>query len=249
MDAMEGTEGTKEPGRKGRRRLLLIPATFAAGAVVAAGVITGFGVAGSSGPASTTSSPAAAVSATSIAKTTSSLDAATIYKQDSPGVVDIRVTEAAGQGSVSPFSPGGSQQATAEGTGYVYDKSGHIITADHVVSGASKITVRFQDGSTAPATLVGTDPSTDTAVIKVSVAASKLTPLTLANSSSVEPGEGVVAIGSPFGYTESITAGIVSAVDRRPGAQTATRSRTRSRPTRRSTTATRAGRSSTEVAR
>ena len=169
MDATEGTEGTKEPGRKGRRRLLLIPATFAAGAVVAAGVITGFGVTGSSGPASTTSSPAAAVSR-SIAKTTSSLDAATIYKQDSPGVVDIRVTEAAGQGSVSPFSPGGSQQATAEGTGYVYDKSGHIITADHVVSGASKITVRFQDGSTATATLVGTDPSTDTAVIKVSVA-------------------------------------------------------------------------------
>ena len=214
MDTMEGTEGTKEQGRKGRRRLLLIPRRSQLARSLTAGVITGFGVTGSSGPASTTASPAAAVSATSIAKTTSSLDAATIYKQDSPGVVDIRVTEAAGQGSVSPFSPGGSQQATAEGTGYVYDKSGHIITADHVVSGASKITVRFKDGSTATATLVGTDPSTDTAVIKVSVAASKLTPLTLANSSTVEPGEGVVAIGSPFGYTESITAGIVSAVDR-----------------------------------
>jgi putative serine protease PepD len=210
---MDATEGTKETGGRGRRRLLLIPATFAVGAVAAAGVITGFGVADSSGPASTASN--AAVAATSsIAKTTTSLDAATIYKQDSPGVVDIRVTESASQGQVSPFSPGGSQQATAEGTGYVYDKSGHVITADHVVSGASKITVRFQDGSTATATLVGSDPSSDTAVIKVSVPASKLTPLTLGNSSTVEPGEGVVAIGSPFGYTESITAGIVSAVDR-----------------------------------
>ena len=215
MDATEGTEGTKEPGRKGRRRLLLIPATFAAGAVVAAGVITGFGVGDSSGPASTTSSAGGCGHRRRASRRRrSSLDAATIYKQDSPGVVDIRVTEAASQGQVSPFSPGGSQQATAEGTGYVYDKSGHIITADHVVSGASKITVRFKDGSTATATLVGTDPSTDTAVIKVSVPASKLTPLTLANSSTVEPGEGVVAIGSPFGYTESITAGIVSAVDR-----------------------------------
>ena len=116
---------------------------------------------------------------------------------------------------VSPFGPGGSsQQAQAEGTGFVYDKSGDIVTAAHVVSGATKISVRFSDGTTAKATLVGSDPSTDTAVIKVSVSASKLTPIALANSSTVEPGEGVVAIGSPFGYAESITAGIVSAVDR-----------------------------------
>ena len=119
-------------------------------------------------------------------------------------------------GGLSPFTPGGSgsQQTQAEGTGYVYDKSGNIITADHVVDGATKITVRFKDGSTAKATLVGTDPSTDTAVIKVSVPSSKLTPLQLADSSTVAPGEGVVAIGSPFGYSESITAGIVSAVNR-----------------------------------
>ena len=211
---MDGTEETKEAPGRGRKRLLLIPATFAAGAVAAAGVIAGFGVGDSSEPAGSAANAAIVATSTSIAKTTTSLDAATIYKQDSAGVVDISVTESASQGQVSPFSPGGSQQATAEGTGYVYDTSGHIITADHVVSGASKITVRFKDGSTTTATLVGTDPSTDTAVIKVSVPASKLTPLTLANSSTVEPGEGVVAIGSPFGYTESITAGIVSAVNR-----------------------------------
>jgi putative serine protease PepD len=197
---MDTTEGMTPPTpTRKRRRVLLIAATFAAGAVAAVGALTGLGVTGSS---SSTPSAAPAVSASaSIAQTAA-------------GVVDITVTQTSSQGGVSPFAPGGSQQGTAEGTGYVYDKSGHIITAAHVVSGGGKISVRFKDGSTAAATLVGTDASTDTAVIKVSVSSSRLTPLALANSSTVEPGEGVVAIGSPFGYEESITAGIVSAVDR-----------------------------------
>ena len=127
------------------------------------------------------------------------------------------MTEAASsqsQGGLSPFVPGGSQQAQAEGTGFVYDRQGDIVTASHVVSGATKITVRFKDGTIAKATLVGSDPSSDTAVIRVSVPGETLTPLALADSSTVAPGEGVLAIGSPFGYAESITAGIVSAVDR-----------------------------------
>jgi putative serine protease PepD len=131
--------------------------------------------------------------------------------------VDITVTESASPQSgngLSPFVPGGSQQAQAEGTGFVYDRQGDIVTASHVVSGATKISVRFKDGTIAKATLVGSDPSTDTAVIRVSVPASTLTPIALGDSSSVAPGEGVLAIGSPFGYAESITAGIVSAVDR-----------------------------------
>ncbi len=170
----------------------------------------------------TTASAAAPAAAGASARTScrraAQFDAPTIYKRDSPGVVDITVTEAAsasgGQG-LSPFVPGGgSGQAQAEGTGYVYDVNGDIVTADHVVSGATKITVRFASGATAKATLVGADPSSDTAVIKVSVPSSSLTPLALADSSKVEPGEGVVALGSPFGYAESITAGIVSAVDR-----------------------------------
>jgi putative serine protease PepD len=193
--------------------VLLIAAPFAAGAVAAAGVITGVGATGSSSPESAATAPVSS-SATSIAQAATQLDAATIYKRSNPGVVDVTATQAAQGGGVSPFVPGGSQQAQAGGTGYVYDKSGHIITAEHVVDGASSIRVRFSDGSTAKATLVGTDASTDTAVIKVSVPAGKLTPLPLADSSDVEPGEGVVAIGSPFGLSESITAGIVSAVDR-----------------------------------
>jgi putative serine protease PepD len=196
--------------------VLRIAAPFAAGAVIGVGVLTGLGVTGSSNSNGSAATPAAAAVSTNVAQTATQFDAETIYTRDSPGVVDITVTQgASGNGnSLSPFNPGGSQQAQAEGTGYVYDKSGNIVTADHVVEGATKITVRFKDGSTAKATLVGADPSTDTAVIKVSVASSKLTPLQLADSSTVAPGEGVVAIGSPFGYSESITAGIVSAVDR-----------------------------------
>ena len=210
----ESASNVGASGRR-RRRAALILAPFVAGAATAAAVAAGVGGISDHGTSSTvTANP----SSTNVALTASSFDAQTIYKRDSPGVVDITVTQAAtsqGGNSVSPFGPGGgSQQAQAEGTGFVYDKQGNIITAAHVVSDASKISVRFTDGTTAKATLVGSDPSTDTAVIKVSVSAGKLTPLALANSSAVEPGEGVVAIGSPFGYAESITAGIVSAVDR-----------------------------------
>ena len=211
---MSATEGSN----RGRRRVLLIAAPFVAGAVVGAGALTGIGVTGGSDSPATTAAPVTAATSTNVAQTATQFDAETIYTRDSPGVVDITVTVAStsSSGGLSPFTPGGSgsQQTQAEGTGYVYDKSGNIITADHVVDGATKITVRFKDGSTAKATLVGADPSTDTAVIKVSVPSSKLTPLQLADSSTVAPGEGVVAIGSPFGYSESITAGIVSAVDR-----------------------------------
>lgn len=212
MNDSASNEGAS--GRR-RRRAALILAPFVAGAATAAAVVAGVGGISDHGTSSTAT---ANTSSTNVALTASSFDAQTIYKRDSPGVVDITVTQAAtsqGENGVSPFGPGsGSQQAQAEGTGFVYDKQGNIITAAHVVSDASRITVRFTDGTTAKATLVGSDPSTDTAVIKVSVAASKLTPLALANSSTVEPGQGVVAIGSPFGYAESITAGIVSAVDR-----------------------------------
>jgi len=209
---MNANEGPKSAGR----RVLLIAAPFAAGAVVAGGVFAGIGITDSSNGSQPGATTAAAVATTSISQTSAKLDAATIYRQDSPGVVDITVTTTSSSGSgISPFAPGGgSQDAQAEGTGYVYDKSGNIITADHVVDGAKAIKVRFSDGSTAKATLVGTDSSTDTAVIKVSVPAGKLTPLTLADSSTVVPGQAVVAIGSPFGYSESITAGIVSAVNR-----------------------------------
>jgi putative serine protease PepD len=152
------------------------------------------------------------------ASSTSTVDSLTeLYKQDAPGVVDITVqsTTSAGAAGGFPFgNPGGSQKQEAEGTGFQIDAKGNILTAEHVVDNADSIHVRFQDGSTAKATLVGSDKSTDTAVIHVDVPASKLHPLALGDSSAVQPGQNVVAIGSPFGLPETLTAGIVSATNR-----------------------------------
>ena len=124
-------------------------------------------------------------------------------------MVDITVSETASGG----FGLG-QQQSQAEGTGFVYDTKGDIVTAAHVVDGASSIKVHFEDGTTATATLVGKDDSTDTAVIKVNVDSSELHPLSIGSSAAVQPGDEVVAIGSPFGLTETMTAGIVSAIGR-----------------------------------
>ena len=141
------------------------------------------------------------------------------YAADAPGVVDITVTSSSGNsgGGFNPFGVPNQQpqqKQEAEGTGFVIDTKGDILTAEHVVSGAQSIKVTFQDGSTATATLVGSDTSTDSAVIHVNVDASKLHPLTLGDSSSVLPGQEVAAIGSPFGLPETMTSGIVSAINR-----------------------------------
>jgi putative serine protease PepD len=132
-----------------------------------------------------------------------------IYRRAYRGVVEITVTEA---GSASPIPGGGAQQA--QGSGWVYDSDGHIVTNDHVVDGATSIKVRFWDGKTYSATVVGTDKSTDLAVIKVDAPSSKLYPLTVGDSTQLQVGDGVVAIGSPFGLEETVTSGIVSALHR-----------------------------------
>ena len=191
-------------------RVAPVVAALALGGGVGAGIYAG--VSGGSSSPTTTTTVAATTSTVQPAAATTTVSSLTqLYKQAAPGVVDITVTEA-------PTSNGngfGGQQTTqAEGTGFVYDAKGDIVTAAHVVDGASSIKVRFQDGKTVTATLVGKDDSTDTAVIKVNVDASELHPLTIGSSASVQPGDSVVAIGSPLGLTESMTSGIVSAIDR-----------------------------------
>jgi putative serine protease PepD len=181
-------------------------APIAAAAAVGAGVVAGIDRAGDGtdkavGTTVTVASPPAAVPAST------TLDATELYARTAPGVVDIQV-EGSGLG---PFEQGGT---SGEGSGFVIDAKGHIVTNAHVVSGASSITVAFADGSHAKATLVGSDTSSDVALVKVSVPASKLRALPLGSSAGLKPGQGVVAIGSPFGLSGSITAGIVSAVDR-----------------------------------
>jgi putative serine protease PepD len=146
--------------------------------------------------------PAAAVSPLSVTG---------VYNRAGKGVVEITVTSSA-SGSDFPF--GGSQQQQAQGSGWVYDSAGHIVTNDHVVDGAGSISVRFWNGASYRATLVGADPSTDLAVIKVDAPASVLHPLELGNSGTLQVGQPVVAIGSPFGLENTVTAGIISALHR-----------------------------------
>jgi putative serine protease PepD len=140
-----------------------------------------------------------------------SLTVGQIAKTSIPSVVEVDATETASQ---SPF-PGSSQgSGTAQGTGFVYDTKGDIVTNDHVISGSSSVSIKLSDGSTYKATVVGSDPSTDLAVLHIDAPASKLVPLALADSSKVAIGDGVVAIGNPFGLDGSVTSGIVSALNR-----------------------------------
>jgi S1-C subfamily serine protease len=195
---------TSTPGGRIPRAALALALVLVTGAAAAAGTVA------LTHPATTTTTTVkTVVAAQPAALQTTSLTVAQIYAKDSPGVVDITATVT----SNDPF--GGVRSAESEGTGFVLDKQGDIVTSAHVVSGASSITVKFKNGTTARATLVGSDASTDIAVIHVSVSAAKLTPLTLANSSKVKVGDPVVAIGSPFGFPQSITSGIVSALGRR----------------------------------
>jgi serine protease Do len=119
-----------------------------------------------------------------------------------------------------PFNqmqPRHSQPVEARGSGYIINPDGLIVTNNHVIHNAARITVTLDDGQTLPATVVGADPRTDIAVLRIH-ADHKLPYLQLGNSNDVQPGEWVIAIGNPFGLSETVTAGIVSALDRSIGA-------------------------------
>ena len=131
-----------------------------------------------------------------------------IYKRAYKGVVEVTVTSQSSDGFGAP------QAQQGLGSGFVVDRQGHIVTNQHVVDGASSVTVRFWNGATYKGTVLGSDASTDLAVIRVDAPASLLSPIALGDSSAVQVGDGVVAIGSPFGLEETVTSGIVSALHR-----------------------------------
>jgi putative serine protease PepD len=132
-----------------------------------------------------------------------------VYKRAHKGVVQITVSSAS---STFPFN--GSETRQAQGSGFVYDARGDIVTNEHVVHGATSVTVTFWNGAKYRAHVVGKDASTDLAVVRVDAPSSLLQPLTVGDSSAVSVGDGVVAIGSPFGLAETVTSGIVSALHR-----------------------------------
>ena len=132
-----------------------------------------------------------------------------IYAQSGPGVVQVTSTSVVGN---DPFF--GPQPRASLGSGFVIDKSGHIVTNFHVIDGAQEVEVNFSGDDRVPARVVGSDPSTDLAVLEIDAQARALTPLPLGNSDAVRVGDSVVAIGNPFGLERTVTAGIVSALQR-----------------------------------
>ncbi|MBJ7346981.1 MAG: trypsin-like peptidase domain-containing protein, partial [Thermoleophilaceae bacterium] len=133
-----------------------------------------------------------------------------VYKETGSGVVNIKSNVVRQNSDVF----GGTQQGTATGSGFVVDEKGFILTNAHVVEGATSVTVQFDDESVTKAKVVGTDNSNDLAVLKVDVDKSKLHPIELGDSSNVQVGSPVIAIGNPFGLDQTVTTGIVSALQR-----------------------------------
>jgi len=127
-----------------------------------------------------------------------------LFRDTNPGVVSIEVAAVRG----------GTLRGAGAGSGFIYDDQGHIVTNNHVVEGATQVIVIFYNGQEAEASIVGTDPNSDLAVIKVDQLAQGAHPLPLGDSDRVAVGESVVAIGNPFALGNSMTAGIVSAVGR-----------------------------------
>jgi S1-C subfamily serine protease len=196
-------------------------AAGAAGAALAVGVVAAAGGFGSSTTTVHEVLAASTAESARFAQDDRRLTIHQIYVRAAPGVVQVTATSRVNAESnpfLDPFGFGGPtvQTQRALGSGFVLDKSGDVVTNYHVVQGAGSVEVSFSDSEHRPATIVGRDPSTDLAVLRVKGLTSRaLTPLTLGDSDRVQVGDSVVAIGNPLGEDRSITAGIVSALQRR----------------------------------
>jgi S1-C subfamily serine protease len=139
-----------------------------------------------------------------------------IYEQDAPGVVAIRATSTGSTQSQSPFGGAQSEARSDTGSGIVLSKTGLILTNEHVVEGASSITVSLdgESGHLRRASVVAADKALDLALVKIDSSNLTLHPLTLGESSSAQVGDSAYAIGNPFGLNWTLTTGIVSALNR-----------------------------------
>ena len=179
------------PPKRFRRGLLVAVAALTVAGGAGSGAVAAALVAHAAPAAAATAGTATTVQSTSLSPAT----AESIYKQVSAGVVTITSNVGNGQ---------------AIGSGIVLDTSGDILTNAHVIAGARQIQVTLSNGQTVAATLIGSNSAADLAVIRISAPASSLHPVTLGNSDSVQIGDMVYAIGSPFGLSGTFTEGIVS---------------------------------------
>ena len=137
-----------------------------------------------------------------------------IYKRDAPGVVNVRAQVV--QQVESPFDLNPQpDRGQSSGSGFVLDRKGFVLTNAHVIEGASRVTVQFEDDKLTEAKVVGKDTSTDLAVLKVDPEGLDLKPLELGDSKDVQVGDTTIAIGNPFGLDRTLTTGVVSALQRR----------------------------------
>jgi len=202
-------------------RILLavgLVAVAVAGAAVALGGAAALGVLGEQTTIQQVAPlPGGGVGSVSLGNQAGRLSVEEIYRRSAPGVVQITATSGSNE-QVDPFdifpTPTQVEPGQALGSGFVIDKEGHVITNYHVVQGADTVQVSFSDNDELDATLIGKDPSTDIAVLKVDAHSRSLTALPLGDSDRVTVGDPVVAIGNPFGLARTATAGIVSAVQR-----------------------------------
>ena len=191
-DAPRAAPPTTPPPKRSFHRALLVAV---AALTVASGAGSGAIAAAIIDHGATTASASTPVPTTLTSAGSASTTAAAVYALDAPGVVTITVNLGNGQ---------------AIGSGIVLDSKGDILTNAHVIAAGGTTQVAFSDGTTARATLVGSNSTADLAVLRVSAPASTLHPLALGSSASVKVGDSVYAIGSPFGLSGSLTEGIVS---------------------------------------
>jgi S1-C subfamily serine protease len=197
-----------------KRTLVIVLAAALVGGL--AGAVIGVALEGGDSSSQAAQLPLSTPSEVSAEPTSSSradLAPEAIYRTDAPSVVVITDTQTQTVPG-SFFLPPSKEQVGSLGSGFVIDKQGDIATNEHVVQGAQSIRVGFSNGASYPATIVGTDPSTDVAVVRVKAPTSALRPLTFDDSSKLQVGDPTYAIGNPFGLDRTMTAGIVSAVDR-----------------------------------
>ncbi|MEO7751874.1 MAG: trypsin-like peptidase domain-containing protein [Terracoccus sp.] len=197
--------GQPTPPRRERRGLAGTAGVALLAAVLASGgtyAVTQLGSTGTTTAASSTTTTNPNSSPTVVQGSGSTTDWTAVAAAVSPSVVSIDVT---------------TQQGSGAGSGVVFDGQGHILTNNHVVGDATAkgaITVTLADGSTYGATIVGTDPSTDLAVIKLDGSPAGLTPITLGDSEALKVGDPTMAVGNPLGLSGTVTTGIVSALNR-----------------------------------
>jgi S1-C subfamily serine protease len=195
---------TPRPPSGGRGRGLFAPvlAGALAGALVAGGLLLAFGDDGGGGTTIVRSDGGAAIISRPASQIGGETDVASIIEQTEPAIVAITTDEGPGSGN------GGA------GTGFVITRDGYVVTNNHVADGASRIQVAFTSGDSAPAKIVGTDPSTDLAVLKVD--RTDLPTLELGDSDGAQVGDEVVAIGNALALEGglSVTRGIISGTNR-----------------------------------